>query len=151
MGYYVFSNDSVINTIKKKLPLLAILTLIFGVTHCIKHFGGNCMDAPINRSFIRCTYSWIGCMFLLGFFAKYLNYETDFTKWMSKRSFGLYLFHLFGIQLTACILVYKTDLPAVLIYLLTTVGGFAFGFALTAIIPKIPILRWCILGIKKTQ
>ena len=40
-------------------------------------------------------------------------------------------------------------LPAALVYMLSLVAGFVFGFGLYEIISRIPFYRWAVLGIKK--
>jgi hypothetical protein len=45
--------------------------------------------------------------------------------------------------------IYAYGIPAFVHYLLTLTAGFAGGVLLYEIISRIPILRWCILGIKK--
>jgi hypothetical protein len=86
-------------------------------------------------------------LFIFGFFSKYLNVDNTFTSWMTKRSFGIYLFHYFGVALAVICLKGHTELPVFAIYAITILSGFIVGLALNAIIPRIPFFRWCIMGI----
>ncbi len=151
IGYYVLSYDSVIDTLKKHLPLITVLTCVLGIAHCYNNFGRSILSAPINRSFPRCAYSWISCLFVFGFFAKYINIDNKFTAWITKRSFGLYLFHYFGVAIAAICLIGHTELPIFVIYASTIICGFIIGLALNAIIPHIPFFRWCIMGISANK
>ena len=52
LGYYVFSNDEVMEKIKKlALPLIA-LAIVLCVTFTVLYFGQNYADKPINRGFL---------------------------------------------------------------------------------------------------
>ncbi len=147
LGYYVFSNDSVIDTLKKYLPIITLLACFLGTSHCFTSYGKDILSAPINRSLLRCSFSWVACLFIFGFFSKYLNVDNKFTSWMTKRSFGIYLFHYFGVALAVICLKGHTELPVFAIYAITILSGFIVGLALNAIIPRIPFFRWCIMGI----
>jgi hypothetical protein len=42
-------------------------------------------------------------------------------------------------------------LPAPACYMLSLAAGFVFGYGLYAIISRIPVYRWLVLGIRKEQ
>lgn len=78
--------------------------------------------------------------------------ERAFSTWMSKKAWGLYIFHYLPIAMSAWYLkLYVPQMPALMVYLLVTISGFAGAFLLTEIVSRIPFLRWCILGIKKNS
>ena len=79
---------------------------------------------------------------------KFGNFENPFSKWMIRKSWGLYVFHYLFIAITGWYLhVYAPDMPPVFVYLLVAIAGFAGDFLLYEIISRIPVLKWCILGI----
>ena len=41
--------------------------------------------------------------------------------------------------------------PEVLVYLLVGIGAFAGAYLLNALISRIPVLRWCVLGLRKEK
>ena len=84
-------------------------------------------------------------------FARYFDLENGFTRWMSKRSFGLYVFHYLGISSMALIFAKHMLLPAPLCYIISLLAGFVFGYGLYEIISRIPFYRWAVLGIKKEK
>ena len=43
------------------------------------------------------------------------------------------------------------DTPEMLVYLLVGIGAFIGAFLLDELISRIPILRWCVLGIGKEK
>jgi len=151
LGYYVFSNDQVIDRLKKiAVPLMAsavAVCIIFAVTY----FGENYADKPINRGFIYALDAYLGTLAMLAGMARFGDFANDFTKWMSGHSFGLYVFHYLGISSVALIFAKSGLLPAPACYALSLLAGFGFGYGLYAIISRIPFFRWAVLGITKKK
>ncbi len=149
LGYFVFSHDEVIEILKKYFPLTISVALFLCLTFCMKYFGTNIADAPVNRSVLFTTYSWFSCLTILGGYASYFDYENDLTRWMNRHSFGLYVFHYLGISAVALYIAKPGLLSPLLIYLLSLAAGFASGYTLEYVISRIPFLRWAVLGLKK--
>ena len=95
--------------------------------------------------------AYFGSLAMLAGFAKYFDFSTRFTLWMSKRSFGLYMFHYLGISTVALIFGKTGILPAVPVYIISLVAGFVFGYGLYEIISRIPFFRWAVLGISRKK
>ena len=70
---------------------------------------------------------------------------------MSKNNFGLYVFHYLGISTVALLLGKPGSLPAAMIYIISLIAGFVVAYALNAVISRIPLFRWAVLGIKKER
>ncbi|MBQ5311868.1 MAG: acyltransferase [Oscillospiraceae bacterium] len=151
IGYFVFSHDEVTEVLKKYFVLFISLAAVSCTAFCIMYFGQNYADAPVYRSILFTVYAWTGCLAILGGCAKYADFETSFTKWMSAHSFGLYVFHYLFISGTALLLGRPRLLPAPFIYLISAVTGFAGAYLLAAVISRIPFFRWAVLGIKKEK
>ena len=147
LGYYVFSHDEVIDILKRFFIPLLVIAIALGVIFCKEYFGSNYADAPVNRTPIYVFYAWTACLAILGGAAKYADFATPFTKWMSSHSFGLYVFHYLGISVVAYHLAMKHAYPAALIYTLSLVAAFTAGFILFEIISRIPFYRWVVLGL----
>ena len=150
-GYFIFSHQEVIDRIKKFLPLLGVLALASGIVFCHLHFGESYSTAPVNRTveFALCAYFM--SVTVLGLGAKFLDFENGFTSWMSRRSFGIYVFHYMGISAVAVFVAGKFELPAAVIYILSTVAAFGGALLLNAIISRVPFFRWAVLGISKRK
>jgi hypothetical protein len=89
---------------------------------------------------------------IIAFMKVHGNSVNAFTGWMQKKSWGLYIFHYLPLSMTAWYLsIYASGMPAFFHYFLTLLAGFAGGVLLYEIISRIPILRWCVLGIKKEK
>ena len=151
LGYFVFSHEEVIERLKKYFVLFLIPALILGVLFCIFNFGKVYADAPVNRTPLYTSYAWFACMAILGGMAKYGDFENAFTRFMSKKSFGLYVFHYLGISMVAILLVKPGYISAVPAYILSTIAAFGLAYILYEIISRIPVYRWMVLGIKKDK
>ena len=147
-GYFVFSHDEVIDVIKKWFVPLLFIALGLGVYFCIKYFGQNYADAPVNRFPVFTAYGWFASLAFLSGGARYLDWTDDFMTWMSRRSFNLYVFHYLGISIIAYHIARNGLLPAWATYLLSLVSAFVVAYALGAIISRLPFFRWAVLGIK---
>jgi len=155
LGYYVFSNEEVMDRLKKYAVVLTVigvaLSVIFAVLYFIIRGGANYADKPVNRGPLYAASAYFGSLAMLAGMARYGDFSNDFTKWMSSHSFGLYVFHYLGISTVALVFAKNALLPAPLCYLLSLVAGFVFGYGLYAIISRIPFFRWAVLGISKKK
>ncbi len=150
LGYFLFSQERVISVLKKYFPLFSAVALILGTVFCILYFGKNYADKPVNRSPLFALYGWFTCLALFGIFSRFFDFENGFTRWVSKRSFGLYVFHYLGISAFALFIAKPGLVPPVAAYILTLLSGLASGFLLYEIISRLPFFKWAVLGIKKS-
>ena len=154
-GYYVFSNDQVIEKLKK----YAVWFIAAGSALCVGLAviffwiakGANYAEMPVNTGALYVACSYFGSLAMIAGFARFGDISNRFTEWMSKRSFGLYVFHYLGISSMALIFAKSGLLPALLCYIISLIAGFAFGYGLYEIISRIPFYRWAVLGIKKEK
>ena len=151
LGYFVFSHDEVIEVVKKWNILFVLIAIVLGLVFSIKYFGQNYADAPVYKYPLFTSFGWFATLAILGSGAKYLDFTNGFTSWMSRHNWGLYVFHYLGISVIAVELGARHILPAALIYLLSLISAFVFGFGLYELISRIPFLRWAVLGIKRKK
>ena len=147
LGYFVFSHDEVTEIMKKYFLLWFIAAVVPGTAFCLLYFGQNYADNPVYRTPLFLFYGWFGCLAMIGGFAKYCDFETDFTVWMSSHSWGLYVFHYLGISSVALFLAKPGYIPAWAAYILSLLNGFVLAYVLYGIISQIPFFRWAVLGI----
>ena len=105
----------------------------------------------INMRMTQVTWLWSACLAILGSAYKWYNRKTEFSAFMTKRSYGLYVFHYLPLSASAYLLTKYADLPPVLMYLTVLICGFAGGLILYEIMSRIPFIRWAVLGIKKNK
>ena len=152
LGYFVFSHEAVVERLRRRAGALIVCALLVCAAFCVLYFviegGANYADKPVNRSPLFAASAYAGSLAMLGGMARYGDFSTPFTRWMSKRSFGLYVFHYLGISSVALWIARPRLLPAPACYLLSALAGFGGGYLLNAAISRIPFLRWAVLGIK---
>lgn len=151
LGYFIFSHDEVIEALKKYFFLLLAASLILGFAFCYKYFGENYADAPINRYPLFTSFGWFASMAFLGGGAKYLNKTNAFMTWMTKKNFGLYVFHYLGLSIVALLIGSRGILHPALVYLLSLISEFVTSYVLYEIISRIPFFRWAVLGISRKK
>lgn len=126
----------------------------FGSNHLwYRYFsrGANYADKPVNRGPLYAACAYFGSLAVLSGMARFGDRSNSVSKWMSRKSFGLYVFHYLGISSVALFLAKPGLVPAPASYLLSLIAGFAFGYGLYEIISRIPFFRWAVLGIKKEK
>jgi peptidoglycan/LPS O-acetylase OafA/YrhL len=152
IGYFVLSHDEVIDRLSKFWLPVGMIALATGIAYTFIYFGENYAVEPFVNNVLACTYGWLMTLGVIAFMKVHGDRENTFTRWMHKRSWGLYIFHYLPLSMTAWYLhVYVSGMPALFHYFLTLMAGFAGGVLLYEIISRIPILRWCVLGIKKEK
>lgn len=151
LGYFVFSHDEVIERLKKCFFFFLPVALALCAAFCWLNFGQNYADKPVNRSPLFVAHGWFTCLAILGGFARFLDFENAFTRWMSARSWGLYIFHYLGISAVGLYIAKPGLLHPAATYVLTLLAGFAAGYGLNWLISRLPFFRWAVLGIKKKQ
>ena len=154
-GYYVFSNDEVMERLKRCAPVLIaagiVLCAAFSVYYFIVRGGMNYADVPVNRGLLYSAAAYYGALAMLAGMARYGDFRNDLTAWMSRKSFGLYVFHYLGISSVALLIAKPGLLPSPAVYALSLAAGFVFGYGLYAVISRIPYYRWAVLGIKEEK
>lgn len=151
LGYYVFSHEAVTDILKKYCVPLLIFASVLGIIYAWMDYGKNYTMAPNVNNPLAVAYCWMMCLAILGCMKKWGNHSSSVSRFLSEKSFGLYVFHYLTLSSCAYYLTTYTEIPGVVIYLLTAVAAFAGALILYEIISRIPILRWCVLGIKKEK
>ena len=69
-----------------------------------------------------------------------------------KKSWGIYVFHYLSLACVAYYLrCFASELSAGIVYIVVGISAFAGALLLYEIISRIPIIRWCVLGLKKEE
>ena len=151
LGYYVFAHEDVIKRLTKYWHILTILAILLGCGYVSYYFGQNYAVEPVVNSPFSIAYGWIAILAIFAVMNKWGEKQTACTKWLSNHSFGLYVFHYLPLAAVAYWLKHYTDMPALPSYLITLVAAFGGGYLLYEILSRIPVLRWCVLGISKKK
>ena len=151
LGYYVFSHDSVIKRLEKySIPLL-VAAGVLGVVYTAVYYGENYAVAPVVNCPLAIAYAWIACLAILGAAKHWWDKTNGLTVFMTQKSFGLYVFHYLAMSATAYALVTYTSLPGIVVYAITGIAAFVGGILIYEVVSRIPVIRWCVLGIKKEK
>lgn len=151
LGYFLFAHDEVTERISKYSVPLLVAAVALAVIYLLVHYGDNYAIPPVVNSISAVVYAWTACLAIIGGMKKWGNKMPKFAAFLSVRSFGLYVFHYLPLSAAAYALHRYTSLPALPSYLLVTLAAFTGSFVLYESISRIPVLRWCVLGIRKER
>lgn len=149
-GYFVFSHDCVVEKLSAFFIPFAIGAVLLGAVYVRLYFGENYAEPPIVNNPLAISYAWCMCLAMFGGFYRWLNKTNGFFQFMRKNSFSIYIFHYMPIS-AAALLLRRRGVSAVPSYLLVALAAAVGTFALSFIIPHIPVLRRCVLGISRRK
>ena len=152
LGYFIFSHEEVMEQLEKYWMLFGLLALAFCILFLVFNLGKPYPEHEVLDTFLCNMYAWFGTLGLLAFMKKWGDFHNGFSDWMCRKSWGLYVFHYLGIAISSWyIKMYLPQMPVFFVYLLVLVSGIAGALLLYEIISRIPVLRWCVLGIKHNK
>lgn len=151
LGYFVFVHESVIEKLSRYWHILTAIAIVLGIGYAVYYFGENYAIEPIVNSPFSIAYGWMAIVAIFAVMKKWGNQTNIFCEWMKKKSFGLYVFHYLPLASVAYYMNRYTQMSALPSYLLAGLASFVGGWLLYEVISRIPILRWCTLGIKKEK
>ena len=150
IGYFILAHAEVVERLTRWWCPLSIAATVLAIAFVIVYFGKPYAEQSVLGTPLCNLYAWIAVLAILAFMNRWGNFNHSFSRWMSRQSWGLYVFHYLPLAMCAYYLHrYAPGTPVIVCYLLTTVAAFAGGWALSAVISRIPVIRWCVLGIKK--
>jgi peptidoglycan/LPS O-acetylase OafA/YrhL len=130
---------------------MLIIAVITGIAYAWYFFGQNYAGDAVLKHLFTNVYLWTAVIAILGCGKAWFDKTSKFSVYMTKSSFGIYIVH-YIIVLSACYyLKLYTALPVFAIYLIASLTVLAASPALYELLKRIPILRYLVLGIKKTK
>lgn len=152
IGYFVMSHDEVMDRVGKAWIFLSALAFVMCIVFLVKFRGQSYPDHEVLDTGLCNIYAWTGTLGVMAFMKRWGGFENAFTRWMCRKSWGLYVFHYLMIAVTGWQLKKLCpDLAPSAVYLLVAAAGFAGSFILYEIMSRIPVIRWCVLGIGKEK
>ncbi len=152
LGYFIFSHEEVMEKLEKYWMIFSLLAIVFCILFVVFNLGKPYPEHEVLDAFLCNMYAWFGTIGVLAFMKKWGDFNNGFSNWMCKKSWGLYIFHYLGIAISSWyIKMYLSQMPVFLVYLLVLVSGITGALLLYEIISRIPVLRWCVLGIKQNK
>ncbi len=151
LGYFVFSHDQVMERLEKWRWILLPAALVLGIVFVIKFWGAPYAEHAVLDTFLCNLYAWTAVLAIFACMKRWGGFENSFSRWMARKSWGLYLFHYLPLSACAWYLHAYTALPALAVYLCVGAVAFAGAYLLYEIISRIPVLRWCVCGIRRKE
>lgn len=148
IGYFVLAHDKVQDKIEKiHLPLL-VVAVLGAVGYVWYYFGTNYAGDICLKSLFTNGYAWIVVLAMIGCFKAWYNKTDKFATYMTRISFGIYVLHYVVVLFGCYCLKNVTQLPVVAIYIIAIIMTLVLSPLLYEVLRRIPILRYCVLGIK---
>lgn len=134
LGYYVLSNENILDKMEERLAWLAALYIAGTVAlvvmyYYLSYYG----DLWVN--FI----GWVSVLFLLVLGRRFLNSQTKFTKYFNKASYPIYILHQSVLVAAAYYLVKVCDV-LVLQVIGICMGSFCLTILAYHLCRKVPVL-----------
>ena len=150
LGYFVFSHDAVQEKVKKAWVQLMACAIVAGTVLIITTFGQDNTSATYMGSWLNCLYGWLMCLAMMGWFQARFNRTSAFASYMTRNSFGIYILHYMVIASIGYMMKQYTSLAPWQMYVFLFVAVMTIPFLLNELIKRIPFIRWCVLGMKKS-
>lgn len=147
MGYYVFSNETVVDRLKKMVLPMLLAGIVTGVIYIKNCYGMAYGDIAVLSRLDTNLYGFIVILFLLGAMARFCDKRNGLTDYMNRHSFGIYVFHI-PVLLVTNYLLADSGWNMAAVYAVELVSALVWSIILYEIVSRIPILRYWILGIR---
>lgn len=149
-GYYVFSEDRIMDRLKKAALPMLLLSLAAGVFYMVRCYGLAYTDTEVLARCDLNFYAFCMVLLILGAGARFLDFETKATVYLRKCCFGIYIFHI-PVLLVINYLLVGSGLPMPAVYLTELLGALGVSVLLYEAVRRIPVLRYWILGIRRQK
>ena len=149
MGYFVFSHDEVQEKLAKAWIPLLTCAIVAGTGLVITTFGQDNTSPQYLSSLLNCLYGWLMCLAMMAWFKARFDRTGAFAAYMTRNSFGVYILHYLVIGALGYMMKQYTSLAPWMMYVILTIAVMTVPFGLNEIIKRIPVLRWCVLGMRK--
>ena len=151
LGYFVFSHDAVQERLAKMhLPLL-MLALVTGAYFTIVMYGKNDTDPIVLKGWLCNLFAWFAILAMLSCFKVWADKTSPFATYMTRSSYGIYIVHYLVIASFGYMMKMYTNLAPWMMYVILFFAVMLLSPAIYEILRRIPFVRWCVLGVKKTE
>lgn len=149
-GYYIFSNDKIIEKLESISLPLGIIALIMGIVFTIINYEVNFGSNEFLTNIFTNIYLWLVILSAFGLSKKYLNFNNKFTNYMNKNNFSFYVLHYTIELIIAFVLVEYIKLNNFIFnYIILLLGTIIILPIVTEILKRIPVINKLLLGIRK--
>ncbi|MBQ5669568.1 MAG: acyltransferase [Tidjanibacter sp.] len=149
-GYYIFSSERIHRYLAERAEVLIVAAVVAAVAFCTKFYGKDYTLPEVVQGLWCNLYCWAMTLAMFGAFRRWANTTSPVADYMSRSSFGVYIVHM-TVCTAACWWLKTSGLPLWGTYTAALALTFVGSFLLWEILHRIPLLRWCIFGIKKSR
>ena len=149
LGYFLFSHEGVQQKLRQAWVPLMVSAVVAGGMLVGSTFGQDNTTPQYLGSPLNCVYGYLMCLALMGWFQARFDHTGTFAGYMTRSSYGIYIVHYLVIASLGYMMKTYTQLPPWSLYVLLTVAVFTLSPLLYEGLRRIPVVRWCVLGIKK--
>lgn len=146
VGYYIFSNDNVID----KLEKYKYISLLIGLTASILNvymFIWSEIKYPMLNTITKFIAEWFMILALIGIGKKYLDFNGKISCYMSKRSFPFFSFHFIWVVLFQYLVEDLFAANTILLYIVPMILAYIATFICCEICIRVPLLSF-LMGTK---
>lgn len=150
LGYYLFAHDEVTDLLAKISIPLTVAGVITGIVYAALHFGMDYTQNSVLHSPFTNAYLWLMVLAVLGFFKRFFDVkpENKIAAYFCKHNFGMYVTH-YAPTVAGCILLKEIiKVPSPAAYTGAILISFAGTVIIYEILRRIPLIRWCVYGIR---
>lgn len=147
LGYYVFSQDIVIEVLKKWRFVTTLAAVVSGVYFIYRAYGIYYGHSSLLSTWYANLFTYCMILAVFGMFAAYGDKKNVVTEWLGKISFPVYILHI-PVMLIVLSLLQKTALSVGAQCVILTFAAYLITPLAAVLIKRIPIVRYLILGIK---
>lgn len=144
LGFFLFTDDNVMEKLKRNWILLGVLWLAMMIFRCVMYNAG--VESEVFWDLDFRALEWTGVLGAMAVGAKFLDFKNKFTEYFSPACFPVYWLHQTVLAAVGFLIV-KTDLSLPIQYVLIAALSFVLTVGLYEICKRIPPLRF-IIGIK---
>lgn len=127
VGYYIFSNDDAINKVEKWKRIFLCIGITATIFNVYMFIWSDTQQTLLNN-IAKYVSEWFMISSLIGIGKRYLNFNGEISKYMSKRSYAFYIFHYIWVVLFQYLLFNVCSGNIILLYALPAL--FAYGATL---------------------
>ena len=149
IGYFILAHERVVERVSCFWLPLTVSALVLGTVYTWYYFGENYAVEPVVNSAFSVIYGWVTVLAVFAVMKRFGDRTSPMIRWMNRHSFGLYVFHYLPMAAAALWLCKGSGMYALPSYLITGLAAYGGGWLLYELISRIPVVRWCVLGIKK--
>ena len=159
-GYFFFVREEVQGLLMRLRWIIIPAAIACGIWLTITTFGQDAYSPAYIRSMGNNLYAWLAILAMFAAFRTWFNRDASqlstpaaakICTFFRDASYGLYILQFFVYMSIGYLLRAYTALPPWAMYILLFLAMFTLTPALYLLISRIPVLRYCVLGMKNCK